>query len=354
MPSLVNTNSLDLKVANPASRPDVSVCIANYNGDPYVLECLESVFTQAGTFSLEVLVHDDCSTDGSLEIIRKGYPSVIAMESQANTGFCVSNNRMVAASSGRYVLLLNNDAVLRPGSLQRLFEFAQNGHQSDILGLPQYTLVDGSLMDRGFRTDILMNPVPVLTSTTHEVAVATGACLWVPRSVWDAVGGFPQWFESIAEDIYLCWAARLLGHRTVVLDTPGFDHWVGKNLGGGKVIANRMSTTIRRRALSERNKTFVMLLCYPASILLLVLPLHAVLLTVEALFLLVTGTSPQAIRRIYVPIPGAVWHQRKHLLSLRRHLLLQRKSSLRHLFAQTSWGSRKLGMLLRHGRPKLS
>ena len=333
--------------------PDISVCIANYNGDPYVLDCLASVYAQKGEFTVEVLLHDDCSTDGSLALIRQAYPDVVALEGAKNAGFCISNNRMVEASRGRYVLLLNNDAVLRPGSLRRFFEFAESGHPTDIVGLPQYTLVDGSLMDRGFRTDIFMNPIPSLAPATHEVAVATGACLWVPRAVWDAVGGFPEWFESIAEDIYLCVAARLLGHRVFVLDAPGFDHWVGKNLGGGKVVARRMRTTVRRRALSERNKTFVMLLCYPVPALLLVLPAHALLLAIEALFLMITGTGFKAVWRIYGSIPASIWIQRNQLASLRRRVMPQRKSSFRDFFAQTSWGSRKLSMLLRHGRPEL-
>lgn len=333
--------------------PDISVCIANYNGDPYVRDCLASVYAQYGDFTFEVLLHDDNSTDDSLALVHGEFPNVRELESCTNVGFCISNNRMVAAARGRYVLLLNNDATLHPGSLQRLLAFARDGHEHDILGLPQYTLIDGLLMDRGWRVDVFLNPLPVLAPGTHEVAVATGACLWIPRELWNEVGGFPEWFESIAEDIYLCLTARLLGHQVIVLDEPGFDHWVGRNLGGGRVVAQRLQTTVRRRALSERNKTFVMLLCYPTVALVIVLPFYALALVVEALFLSVAGIGFKKVLRIYATIPQSVWRTRRRLAALRSRLQHRRQCSLLRFFAQTSLAPHKLVMLLRHGLPKL-
>ena len=341
-------------MTNPAqAAPDISVCIANYNGGSYVLECLTSVYAQKGDFKLEVLLHDDCSSDDSLALVRREFPGVTVLTSAENVGFCVSNNRMVAASRGRYVLLLNNDAVLRPSSLRNLLEFASADHEDSVLGLPQYTLTERELVDCGYRTDIFLNPIPILKPGTHDVGVATGACLWIPRVVWNAVGGFPDWFESIAEDIYLCLAARLLGYRVIVIDAPGFDHWIGKNLGGGKVVAKRLITTVRRRSLSERNKTFVMLLCYPTIVLLAAVPLHFVLLATEAFYLLVSGTGYSKVRRIYRPIPVALWRQRKQIAKLRAHLMCQRRCAVRRLFSQTAWMPQKLHMLLRHGKPEL-
>lgn len=333
--------------------PDISVCIANYNGEDDLSACLDAVRAQQGSFHCEVLLHDDASTDRSLTFIRTHYPEVQVLESSRNVGFCVSNNRMVEAARGRYVLLLNNDAVLRAGSLQRLFTFAESGHTDCILGLPQYSLLDGTLVDRGYRTDPFLNPIAILAEGTHDVGVATGACLWVPREVWGTVGGFPPWFGSVAEDIFLCVAARLLGYRVLVLDEPGFDHWIGKNLGGGKLVAQRLSTTVRRRSLSERNKTAVMLMCYPWPALLPLLPLHALLLAAEALFLLVTGTGRDKVGSIYAPIPRWLWRHRKAILSWRKRLMLKRRTDAQAFFTQTSWLPHKLSMLLRFGKPAL-
>lgn len=334
--------------------PDISVCIANFNGHDYVGECLDSVFAQKGAFSIEVLMHDDCSTDDSVRMVRNQYPKVEILTSETNVGFCISNNRLVERSRGRFVLLLNNDATLRPGSLSRLLEFAEEGHASDILGMPQFIRgVDYVPMDRGYRTDPFLNPVPVLEPGTHEVAVATGACLWIPRTTWDRIGGFPPWFESVAEDIYLCLAARLIGERVVVLDGPGFDHSVGRNLGGGKVIDGGLRTTTRRRMLSERNKTYAMLCCYPCLALLAIIPMHAVLLFIEAFFLACTGTGLSRVGTIYARIPLSIWRRRQDWIRLRRRLSRQRRRSMSALFSCSTWRPHKLSMLIRHGRPQV-
>ena len=333
--------------------PDISVCVANFNGESVLRDCLQSVYAQIGNFTFEALLHDDASTDASLALVRSEFPDVRIIESHYNVGFCISNNRMATAARGRYLLLLNNDAILRPGSLDALLREAQNIEHPAVLGLPQYTLHDGSLIDRGYEFDLFMNPIPVFTTAAHEVATATGACLWVPRTVWNAVGGFPPWFESIAEDIYLCQAARLLGYPTRVLNAPGFDHWIGKNLGGGKVVDNKLKTTARRRALSERNKTAVMLLCYPAWALPILLPVHTLLLGVEAIFLQLTGAGRGKTRRIYGAILRDLWRQRDDIIALRRKLHGQQAATGWRYMRRFRVLPHKLRMLIRHGTPEI-
>lgn len=340
-------------MSDDSSSIDISVCIANYNGGEYVLDCIASVYAQRGDFSVELIVHDDASTDDSAARIRAAFPDIKLLISDTNTGFCISNNRMVEAARGRFILLLNNDAVLRPASLDALFSRATASHARDVMGLPQYTLVDDSLVDRGYRTDPFLNPIPIFASDTHEAGIATGACLWIPRQVWDEVGGFPAWFGSIAEDIFFCVAARLLGHRVVILEKPGFDHWIGRNLGGGKIIAKRLSTTVRRRALSERNKTYVLLMCYPAWALAIILPIHALLLLAEAMFLIITGSGLSKVKEIYGKLPSALWRHRRETLQWRKRLMQERRASWRTFFSQSSWLPHKLALLLRHGKPEL-
>lgn len=338
---------------NAVPRPDISVCIANYNGGDLVLECLESVYSQTGSFQVEVLVHDDASTDDSLARIREYFPQVCTIHSETNVGFCISNNRMVGRATGRYLLLLNNDAKLRPDSLQTLFSAAENGKEDYILGLPQCSMIDGTIIDHGYRTDPFLNPIPIMEPGTHEVGVATGACLWIPRNIWNEIGGFPDWFESVAEDIFICFAARLLGHRVAVLDAPAFDHWIGKNLGGGKVDTGKLKSTVRRRRLSERNKTFVMRCCYPWPALCLLMPLHALSLIAEAVFLLGTGMASRKVGSIYREAFAGQWRHRQQVKMLRNRLMRNKRVGTARLFAFTDWLPEKLTLLFRHGTPQL-
>ncbi|EQD70869.1 glycosyl transferase family protein, partial [mine drainage metagenome] len=145
---------------NPETPPRISVCIANYNGEGVLGDCLDSVLAQTVDTPAEIIVHDDASTDASLQLLRERYPQVALIASNANVGFCVANNRMVAQAQGEFVLLLNNDAALAPDALATLLREAGQQQPRGILALPQYDWASGALVDRGCLLDPFYNPVP--------------------------------------------------------------------------------------------------------------------------------------------------------------------------------------------------
>ncbi len=336
------------------TNPVISVCIANYNGMEVIDDCLRSVLEQEGLLSVEILVHDDASSDGSAAYIRNCYPDVKLIESPENVGFCVANNRMAAAARGKYLLLLNNDAALYPDALQTLLVEAERLYQPAILGLPQYDAASGELIDIGSLFDPFLNPVPNRNPDRSEVGMIIGACLWIPQALWQKLGGFPEWFGSVGEDLYLCCRARLAGYPVRAMGVSGYRHRVGASFGGGKVQGGRLTTTFRRRALSEQNKTFVMVICYPGTLLIWLLPLHLVLIHLEGLLLTLIKGDGTAWKKIYAPLLPALWHQRQKLLSLRLNSQSQRKASLRSWLTPFCWTPWKLKMLIRHGLPKLT
>lgn len=335
-----------------SNAPVVSVCIANYNGVSMIADCIDSVIAQQGKIAIEILVHDDASTDGSVVFIEEHYPQVKLITSPDNVGFCIANNRMAAIAKGKYLLLLNNDAALFPDAISILLSEAENLPQPAILSLPQYG-GSGKLLDIGNLLDLFLNPVPNLDPALEEVGMVIGACLWIPKSLWDDLGGFPEWFGSIGEDLYLCCLARLRGHSVRALSTSGYRHHVGQSFGGGKVQEHRLSTTYRRRALSEQNKTFVMALCYPLPLLVL-LPLHLVLLLIEGALLSLLKWSWRPITDIYLPVPLACWRERKRLFQLRRQVQTARHISMSKFMTSFRWLPHKLVMLFKHGLPKLT
>ena len=171
-------------------QPTVSVCIANYNGMAMIDDCLRSVLEQEGQIPVEILVHDDASTDGSAAYIRDRYPDVKLIESIENVGFCIANNRMADAARGKYLLLLNNDAALYPDALHTLLAEAEQLGQSAILGLPQYDAASGNLIDIGSLFDPFLNPIPNLNPSRGEVGMVIGACLWC-QNVMGRAGRIP-------------------------------------------------------------------------------------------------------------------------------------------------------------------
>jgi len=337
------------------SEPLVSVCIANYNGMEVIDDCLRSVLEQEGHIPVEILVHDDASSDGSAAYIRDHYPNVTLIESIENVGFCIANNRMVKRASGEFVLLLNNDAALFPDALATLHRAAQNIGRPAILGLPQYDFDTGALLDIGSLFDPLLNPVPNLDPHRNEVGMVIGACLWIPKRLWNELGGFPEWFGSIAEDMYLCCRARLAGHAVLALPDSGYRHWQGKSFGGGKITQeNRLVTSKRRRALSERNKTFVMVTTYPALLLFSLLPLHLTLLLIEGALLTLLKGDGSIFGDIYWACLKSVWQMRARLIALRREVQAPCRIGSAAFLAVFTWMPRKLSMLMRHGLPKLT
>lgn len=333
--------------------PTISVCIANYNGLGIIDDCIASVLAQDCEFSIEIIVHDDASSDGSAQHIRTVYPQVVMIESVDNVGFCVANNRMAAAAKGKYLLLLNNDTALYPDALATLYKAAQDIGQPAILSLPQYNFDTGELLDIGSLVDPFLNPVPNRNPERGDVAMVMGACLWIPESLWKELGSFPKWFGSIGEDLYLCCRARLAGYSVRSLGASGYRHRVGGSFGGGKVLHGRLATTRRRRALSERNKTFIMALCYPLPLLLTLLPIHLILIYLEGALLTLLKCNVHLWQDIYAPLLPELWRAKGKIMRLRREIQVHRVGGSRVFLRTIRWLPWKLEMLFRYGLPEV-
>lgn len=338
---------------NRPAAPVCSVCIANYNGMALLADCLDSVFAQQGDFSVEIIVHDDASTDDSLTLLRERYPQVEVLASAKNVGFCISNNRMAAHARGEYVLLLNNDAALDPGALATLLQATREQKPAGILTLPQYDWSSSALVDRGCLLDPFYNPVPNTDVERRDVAMVIGACLWIPRNLWAELGGFPAWFESIAEDLYLCCRARLAGYPVQVTPTGHYRHRQGLSFGGNRAGEAGLQTTYRRRRLSERNKTFAMVICTPGMILWLLLPLHLLTLTLEGLVLSLLRRDARLWREVYAGVWLALWRRSTQLRAQRKTVQSSRHITPRAYRRGFVLRLRKLDMLLRHGTPEI-
>ena len=336
------------------SPPICSVCIANYNGESLLIDCLDSVLNQQCSFPFEIIVHDDASTDKSLELLESRYPQAHIIKSRENVGFCVSNNRMVAQASGQFILLLNNDAALAPDALEVLYEESKKQATPGILTLPQYDWESGALVDRGCLLDPFYNPVPNLDANRREVAMVIGACLWIPQTLWIQLGGFPEWFESIAEDMQICCRARLAGFPVEVTRHSGYRHRQGVCFGGNRIQAGRLRTTYRRRRLSERNKTFVLLLCTPWRALWVLLPLHLCLLTLEGIAVSLLRLDWHLVTEIYWNVPRALIKMRRPLMEKRSAAQRDSVISLHRYFQPFTFVPHKLRMLFRYGVPRIS
>lgn len=251
-----------------ASCPDLSVVIVNWNTRDLLAQCLQSVYETAGGMNLEVWVVDNASTDGSVEMTRRQFPRVQLIENGENVGFARANNQAMAVSQGRYALLLNSDAVVRPGALQSLCRFMDQNPEAGILG-PKLLNPDGSFQASYMDFPTLLDEVLLLTKLFHlfhppcfpshspaqsqEISEADwvpGACLMIRQATLKQVGGLDEEFFMYSEEVDWCWRVKQAGWKVFYTPEAEVLHLGGQSIGrvplhkrarvyGGKVLLFR-------------------------------------------------------------------------------------------------------------------
>jgi len=106
-----------------SASPDVSVCIVNWNGRQVLRDCLASLRSGHDGLTLQTIVVDNASADDSAAMVGAEFPEVILIRNDANRGFATANNQAGAVATGKYLLFLNNDTIVPPGSLNKLSQF---------------------------------------------------------------------------------------------------------------------------------------------------------------------------------------------------------------------------------------
>ena len=226
--------------------PDASVVVVTYNALPWIEKSIESVQDE------EVVVVDNGSTDGTVDVVRELFPQARLIERE-NLGLASGWNAGLAVATGRYFMLLNADAWLTDGSLARLVEFADAHPEAAVVG-PKLLNTDGTLQRsvRGFPTlwrlateyFFLRKLAPgsqLLNAfyaggfehdEVREVEVVMGACMLVRRDAVEQVGPLDESFFLFSEETDWCYRFKQAGWK--VLFFPGAEcvHVGGASHGG--------------------------------------------------------------------------------------------------------------------------
>ncbi len=232
---------------------DISVVIVSWNVADYLRRCLESLRAESGRASspsLEVIVVDNASTDGSPDLVRASFPEVRLLENRDNLGFTRGNNQGIAAASGRYVLLLNPDAEVLPGALAAMVRHLDAQPQVAVVG-PQLLNTDGSHQSSRRRFPTLATAFVESTTLqrhfpkarllrryycldlppeeTHEVDWLVGACLLVRRQAIEQVGLLDEGFFMYSEELDWCYRMKREGWKVVYLPEARVVHHHAKS-----------------------------------------------------------------------------------------------------------------------------
>ena len=200
----------------------VSVVIVSWNAKAFLLKCIDSIIRQRGAGSLEVIVVDNASRDGSPEAVKANYPQVRLIANDDNYGFAKANNIGIRATTGDYLFLINSDVVVSEGCFAKTMQHMDEHPEIGMLG-PKIVGQDGnvqrscmgypslwSTLCRAFALDSLfprskLFGSQLLTwwdhSDTRPVEVING-CFWVVRrTAMERVGLLDERFFIYAEDI---------------------------------------------------------------------------------------------------------------------------------------------------------
>jgi GT2 family glycosyltransferase len=205
----------------------VSAIIVNWNGGDFLRNCIASPYRELGGPLREIILLDNASSDQSVESVQHAFPAVAIVRTGGNLGFAKANNLGILASQSESVLLMNNDAVAKPGSIASLVAVMEQDDRIGIVG-PQLRNPDGSLqlsygrfpsvlgvvggfrtrkVDRYYERTGYENP--------HDVDWMTGACLLVRRRMLEEIGLLDEGFFFNYEDVDLCKRAHDRGWRRV-------------------------------------------------------------------------------------------------------------------------------------------
>lgn len=202
----------------------LSIIIVHWNTRALLARCLASVAAEAATFrrgEVETIVVDNASSDGSVEMVRSDFPGTTLLVNRENIGFARANNQGIRAGQGAYLLLLNPDTELFPGSLHALVDFLESEPRGGAAGACLLN-PDGSLQPSAY-------PAPALTrefwrllhldavvpwsayplaawasSPPRPVEVVQGAALLLRRAALDEVGLLDEDYFMYTEEVDVC------------------------------------------------------------------------------------------------------------------------------------------------------
>lgn len=201
----------------------VTVVIPNYNGMKYIRACLDSLTELTAEEPFQIIVVDNGSEDGSLQVIQQEYAHVQVIAFPENTGFCHAVNAGIRASTTPYVLLLNNDTVVKPGFVRYLTEAMEKAEDIFSVSSMMLTMQDETMIDdAGDRYCVLGwayargkgKPASAYEEAAEVFAACGGASLY-RRSVFEQIGLFDETHFAYLEDLDIGYRARIYGYRNV-------------------------------------------------------------------------------------------------------------------------------------------
>ena len=230
----------------------LSIVIICWNDWKVLQDCLRSIYEGTHKIEYEVIVSDNGSADGSVELVRENFPRTRIVENRANLGFSKGNNAGIREASGEYVLILNPDTIVHDGSLDRWIEFADRHPEAGAFGC-RVLNPDGTYQEsaRPFPTPwretiaaLYARPLALFGSaftsdlyyrwqgdTEREVDWQSGCCVMFRGPLLKQLEGFDDRFFYHFEEVDLCHRVWDAGYRIRFTPQASITHLGGQSVG---------------------------------------------------------------------------------------------------------------------------
>lgn len=200
----------------------IYIIIINYNGKQWIRQCLDSCE------GYNVIIVDNNSSESSIRIIENEYPDVILLKQQKNLGFGQANNLGISYALKKgcdYVFLLNQDAYLEKGAIERMIAVHKNNLEYGILS-PIHLNGEGDKLDKNFsdylkydnNNIILRDAFKNVLNDLYPVPFVNAAAWLLPRETFQKIGGFDPIFFHYGEDDNYC--QRVIYHNLKIGIVP--------------------------------------------------------------------------------------------------------------------------------------
>ena len=230
---------------------DLSVVIVNYNVVFFLEQCLNSVFAASKNLNVQIFVVDNNSVDGSINMLKENFSSVVLIENKENVGFSKANNQAIKRANSPYVLLLNPDTVIEEDTFDKCIDFMNSNTDCGGLGL---RMLDGKgnflpESKRGFPSPSVafykifglsyLFPKSQKFGRYHlgflsefevnEVDVLSGAFMLLRTLTLEKVGLLDEQFFMYGEDIDLSYRIKLGGYKNYYFPETKIIHYKGES-----------------------------------------------------------------------------------------------------------------------------
>jgi GT2 family glycosyltransferase len=227
---------------------DLSVSVVSFRTPALLRQCLRALETERERVDMDVTVVDNASGDGSAEMVAAQFGWVRLIRNERNVGFGAAHNQVLRSAAGRYLLVLNSDAVPRPGALRTLVAF-MTAHAPVAVAGPRLRYPDGSdqpsrrrfptlatlfvestQIQRFWPDTALLRRYYVAdrsAEASQDVDWLVGACLCVRASAAREVGWFDERFFMYSEELDWCRRFRAAGWRVAYVPAAEVTHLEG-------------------------------------------------------------------------------------------------------------------------------